>query len=329
MKWSEQRAKTWYDETNWIIGVNYVPSTAVNTVEMWQSETYDRDTIKNELALAAKSGFNSCRVFLQFLLWEKHRENFMENFTDFCGIAESCGISVMPCLFDDCAFSGLEPYLGAQNVPRYGVHNSGWVPSPGPSVADDPSKEKALSGYVKDVIGTFKDSKQIIVWDLYNEPGNNMRGEKSLPLVEKAFIWARSVNPAQPLTVGLWEFKDYEFRYAELSDIISYHDYAKIPETIKRIEMLKKYNRPMLCTEWLHRPEGNTFESHLPVYKRESIGVYNWGLVNGKTQTHLSWDTMQGHPDTDPDIWQHDIFYPDGTFYNEDEIKLMNRIKND
>ena len=333
MKWSNKEANKWYEETGWIIGFNYLPSTAVNSTEMWQQETYDGKIIKKELRLAADSGFNSCRVFLPFLVWEMQRNKFMENLIDFCNIAGSCGLSVMPVLFDDCAFSGKEPYPGAQDAPRYGVHNSGWTSCPGSKIADDPAKEQILSEYIKSVISTFKNNKQIIVWDLYNEPGNNNRETKCLPLLEKAFQWARAADPIQPLTACIWEFndghisKEYNLRFAELSDVISYHDYFPLSESEKIIEKLKKHNRPLLCTEWLHRPAGNTFESHLPLYKRESVGIYNWGLVTGKTQTNLNWDTMTGKPDALPKLWQHDIFYPNGTPYDEEEIRLIRNIE--
>ena len=323
MRWTEEKAWEWQEKTGWLFGFNYVASTAVNSTEMWQRETFDIETIKKELTLGAETGYNSCRVFLQYIVWEKERDRFLETFRNFCETAESAGISVTPILFDDCAFAGKEPYPGRQNPPVPGVHNSGWTPSPGPAIADNPEKEQDLCDYVKNIIVSFKDSKYIAVWDLYNEPGNNSRGLKCLPLLENAFAWAREAKPSQPLTAGIWEYKDYDLKFAELSDIISYHDYLPVSESEAKINMLKKYNRPLLCTEWLHRPAGNNFESHFPVYKRESIGIYNWGLVNGKTQTHLSWSTMNGKPDSSPDVWQHDIFYPDGTPYDKNEIKLI------
>jgi len=325
MRWTAEKAREWQKKTGWLCGFNYVTSTAVNSTEMWQKETFDRETIKRELALAAETGYNSCRIFLQYIVWENERGGFLETLRDFCEIASSNGISVTPILFDDCAFAGKEPYLGRQNAPISGIHNSGWTPSPGSSIMDIPEREQDLRDYVKNIIGSLKDKGYIVVWDLYNEPGNNGHGERCLPLLEKAFLWAREVNPSQPLTTGVWEFKDYDLSFAELSDIVSYHDYSPIAESEKKIETLKKHNRPLLCTEWLHRPAGNTFQSHLPLYRRENIGIYNWGLINGKTQTHLSWSTMNGKPDDSPEIWQHDIFYPDGTPYDEIEIKLIRR----
>jgi hypothetical protein len=225
----------------------------------------------------------------------------------------------MPILFDDCNFAHKEPFWGKQDSIRPGVHNSCWTPSPGPTIAQDPAMEQSLSEYVKDVIGAFKDSKQIVAWDLYNEPLTI----NSMPLAEKSFAWAREIDPVQPLTIGLHGIEDFEFRNAELSDVISYHDYCPIEKSRQKAELLEKYNRPLICTEWLHRAGGNTFETHLPLFREKSIGFYNWGFVAGKIQTYLSWSTIDGEPDANPEVWQHDLFHPNGQPYSEDEISLL------
>jgi hypothetical protein len=323
MRWSEEKVWEWYKNAGRIIGCNYFPATAINSTEMWQKADYDRETANRELKLASSAGFNSARVLLQFIVWEAERESFMANFQDFLSIADSNGISVMPIFFDDCAFSGKEPYLGKQDAPRPGVHNGGQTSSPGMSIADDPAKEAALREYVQSVIQAHRDDRRIIAWDLYNEPGNSGRGEKCLPLARNSFKWAREINPVQPLTTGLWASKDYELEFAELSDLISFHDYLPLDETIQRLEFLKSYKRPIMCTEWLHRPRGNSFESHFPFFMRENVGIYNWGLVLGKTQTNLDWSTINGDPEPNPPVWQHDIFYPDYTPYNKKELDII------
>ena len=326
-RWTKERANEWYAKRGRIIGFNYVPSTAANSTEMWQNATYDRETIARELSLAANAGYNSCRVFLQFIVWEAERGIFIKNFGDFCRMAASNGISVMPVLFDDIRFSGSEPYLGEQKIIR-GVHNSGWTPSPGPAIADDPGKEALLREYIINVVGEFKDRPEIIAWDLYNEPGETARKEKSLPLVKKTFRWAREAGPSQPLTTGIYAFEPYEYRFAELSDIVSYHDYEPLAKSEEKIARLRKYGRPLLCTEWLNRPSGNTFANHLPLFKRENIGIYQWGLVAGKTQTYLSWKTIADGPDSFQDVWQHDVFYEDGTPYDGAEMEMVRETNN-
>jgi hypothetical protein len=323
MRWTKQKAWEWQKKNEWLFGFNYVTSTAVNSTEMWQKETFDRESIKRELELAAKTGYNSCRVFLQYIVWENERDGFLEIFKNFCEIAAENNISVMPVLFDDCAFAGKEPYLGTQDLPVPGVHNSGWTPSPGTTIANNQKKEQDLSDYVKNVVASFKDDKNIVIWDIYNEPGNNGRGCGSIPLLEKAFSWAWEINPSQPLTAGVWEFKDYDLKFAEMSDIISYHDYMPPEISQKRINILKTHDRPIICTEWLHRQSGNKFETHLPLFTKEIAGAYNWGLIAGKTQTNLHWSTMNGKPDNLPDIWQHDLYHADRRPYSESEIEFI------
>jgi hypothetical protein len=323
--WSTEKANQWYKEKKWILGFNYVTSTAVNSTEMWQNESFDAGAVERELALASRCGYNSCRVFLQYLVWREEGKVFEGNFERFLGIAGKNNITVLPIFFDDCAFAGKEPFLGEQDEPRPGIHNSGWTPSPGFTAADDPACEESLKSYVQSLVKAHGDDGRIIAWDLYNEPGNSGREGKSLDLLTKTFAWARDCNPGQPLTSGIYVWKDYDLACAGLSDIISFHDYGNAENTKTRIKSLKQYGRPLLCTEWLHRPKGNTIEGHLPLYKAEHIGTYHWGLVNGKTQTHLNWDKSKNTAEGTP-LWQHDIFTGDLKPYSEKETAFIKEL---
>jgi len=327
-KWDLARIREWYKTQFPIFGCNYVPSFAVNSTEMWQCfDELTEETVRSELTLAAATSMNSVRVFLQFIVWEHDPDEFKKRFDRFLHLASGCGLSVMPILFDDCAFSGKEPYPGPQNPPVPGVHNSGWTASPGFTRADDPEHLPKLQAYVLDVVGSFKDDERIVVWDMYNEPGNSDRGDRSMPLLRAAFKWSRDANPSQPLTAGCWSWENplfgVEIAALELSDIVSFHSYNDVSVTTRQIEMLQGFNRPLLCTEWLHRPNNNHVSSHLPLFKDYKIGIYNWGLVQGRTQTNLSWSTMNGEPDPDPVIWQHDFYTPEHIPYCADEIVLL------
>jgi hypothetical protein len=322
MVWSREKAGEWYEGKKWILGFNYVTSTAVNSTEMWQDESFDAAAMERELALASRYGYNSCRVFLQYLVWREEGEVFARNFERFLAMAGKNGLTVLPILFDDCAFAGKEPYLGKQDEPKPGIHNGGWTPSPGFTLADDPARQGSLKEYVQSLVGAHENDGRIIAWDLYNEPGNSGREHKTLPLLKKTFEWARECNPSQPLTSGIFAWKDYDLACAELSDLISFHDYGGIEGTKQRIQRVREYGRPLLCTEWLHRPNGNTLESHLPLFKAENIGAYHWGLVNGKTQTWLNWDQSKNTPEGTA-LWQHDIFTPDLKPYSEAEAAFI------
>ena len=296
-QWTKEQALRWYESIPRIFGCNFLPSTAVNSTEMWQATTFDPVTIERELQFAAGLGYNSVRIFM------------------------------MPILFDDCAFAGREPYLGSQDAPVPGVHNSQWTPSPGFAAADDRGAWPELEGYVTDIVGTFADDTRVLAWDLYNEPGNSGRYDKSIPLLAASFEWARAAAPTQPLTAGSFSWSPSLAPIAACcegySDIVSFHSYENLGTTEQLVDRLSKYERPLLCTEWLHRPKGSRFETHLPFFKDRSIGIYNWGLVIGKIQTNLNWETMSGDPNPNPTLWQHDLLWPDGEVYDQEEIAAV------
>jgi hypothetical protein len=290
---------------------------------MWQRETYDPAAIDQELAWAAAAGYNSLRVFTQYLVWRDDRAGLLARVDHFLEIASGHGMRAMLVPFCDCSFSGREPYLGSQDPPLSGVHNSGWVPSPGLARVTDRSAWPDLKRYVQDLVGRYGRDERVLAWDLYNEPGNSDMGKKSLPLVEAAFCWAREAGPTQPLTVGLWN--DFEGtmsrRLAELSDVISFHAYGDPRDVEAKIDVCRSYGRPLLCTEWLRRQVGNTFGAILPLFRRHRVGWYHWGLVAGKTQTYLPWGAQPGDPP--PEVWQHDVFHPDGRPYDPRELEQV------
>jgi len=326
-RWSKDKAWQWYRKVSPLRGCNYLPRTAVNMTEMWQADTFDPRTIDEELGWAEKAGYNSVRIYLQYLVWNDDPERLKKRLDEFLTIADKHGISSMLILFCDCAFSGKEPYLGKQDEPIPGVHNSGWVPSPGLKRVADKSVWPDLEKYVKDIVGSFGKDERVLMWDLYNEPGNSRMGEKSLPLAEAAFRWARATNPSQPLTTGAWAGFQSRMskRLMELSDIVSFHGYDRVGGIRGKLKICQEYGRPVICTEWLRRGVGNTFYAVLPIFAEHNTGWYNWGLVAGRTQTYMPWGSKRGDPM--PKIWQHDIFHPDGTPYDTKEIELIRRFK--
>lgn len=323
MRWPIERAKEWYEQQPWTCGFNYVPSTAVNSTEMWQAESFDLKTIARELAWARETGLNSCRVFVQYLVWEADPEGLLTRFSQFLDAAGSCGISVLPVLFDDCAFSGKQPYLGVQDHPVPGVHNSGWTPSPGHRRVEDRSFWPRLRAYVSAMLCGFRDDRRVLAWDLYNEPGNANMGNKSLPLLCEVFEWARGVAPSQPLTAGAWKASLQDVTSLNLSDIVTFHCYGDLAAVREVVASLRTTcaGRPIMCTEWMARTLGSRFETHLPFFQRNHIGSYFWGLVAGRTQTTLPWASTAGNGE--PGLWFHDLFYPDGKPYRQHEVEAI------
>ena len=164
-----------------------------------------------------------------------------------------------------------------------------------------------------------------MLWDLYNEPGNSGMGNKSLPLVEAVFDWACQAEPSQPLTIGVWGGpKEISDKQIEFSDVISFHFYGDYYGMKNRITDLKKFNRPVICTEWMARTLGSTYETELPLFKQETVGCYNWGLVNGRTQCQYPWGSPKDAPE--PQVWFHDLLRRDGSPKNPDEIAFIRKF---
>jgi hypothetical protein len=322
-QWSKDRVWKWYDSRLWLIGCNFLPSTAVNDVEMWQADTFDPTTIDRELGWAESLNFNSVRVFLNYVVWKADPEGLKRRFRQFLEIANRHNISVMPILFDDCNFAGRVAAAGQQPDPVPGVHNSQWVSSPPLAMVTNRVAWLELERYVKDMMSAFGEDRRIVLWDLYNEPGNSGMGEKSLPLAEAVFAWARQASPSQPLTIGVWTGLNSPMsrRILDLSDVVSFHGYDQLPGIQNKLMICREYDRPILCTEWLHRQSGNTVERILPTFQARQIGTYNWGLVFGRTQTYMPWGSKANDPV--PSLWQHDLLHQDGRPFRAEELDLI------
>ena len=343
-KWSEQKAKDWYSRQPWLVGSNFVPAYAINELEMWQADTFDPKRIDLELGWAASLGMNTMRVFLHDLLWKQDPEGFRRRLNTFLAIAARHRIRPMLVLFD--SVWDPNPQLGKQRAPRPGVHNSGWMQSPGARALQDPSEYPRLEAYVKGVVGAFANDERILAWDIWNEPDNMNPGsydklepknkvELVLGLLPKAFAWAREVGPTQPLTCGIWKgdwstpdkMTEMDRLQIDLSDIVTFHNYDSPTELERRINFLKRYNRPLICTEYMARGNGSFFMGSLPVAKVHNVGMINWGLVQGKAQTHLPWDSWQRpYTDREPSIWFHEVFRTNGTPYIPEEAEYIKRM---
>jgi len=342
-KWSEQKANEWYGKQPWLIGANYVPATAINELEMWQADTFDPKRIDLELGWAASLGMNAMRVFLHDLLWQ-NPEEFRARIDTFLNIAAKHKIRPMLVLFD--SVWDPDPQLGKQRAPRPGVHNSGWLQSPGRKALQDRAQYARLEAYVKGVLRAFARDQRVLAWDIWNEPDNMNHGsygelepknkvELVTDLLEKAFNWAREADPEQPLTAGIWKgdwstpekMTEMDRLQINLSDIITFHNYDSPTEFEKRINWLKRYSRPLICTEYMARGNGSFFIGALPVAKVHNVGMINWGLVQGKSQTHLPWDSWQRpYVDREPSIWFHEVFRQNGTPYIAEEVSYIKRI---
>ena len=328
-RWTAEEAQAWYKKQPWLVGCNFIPSTAINQLEMWQAETFDPETIDKELSWAASLGFNTVRVYLHDLLWTADKEAFLQRLHHYLDIASHHGIRTTFVFFDACWNN--YAYLGQQPKPIPGVHNSGWLQSPNGKLLVDPSGWDRLEAYVKGVLNAFGTDERVLMWDLYNEPGNEGYLSNSSPLLKAVFRWAREGHPSQPLTVGVWdkrkEFEALNAFQLEHSDIITFHNYEDAASLKKQIKNLKTLGRPLICTEYMARTQNSQFETHLPIFKEEGVGCYNWGLVSGKTQTIYPWNSPQGGPE--PEVWFHDLLHPDGTPFDQNEVVAIRKLVRD
>ncbi len=346
-RWSEQKANDWYTQQPWLVGSNYVPKSAINQLEMWQEASFDPVEIDKEFGWAEAMGMNTMRVFLHDLVWQQDAAGFRQRIDQFLTIASRHHIRPLFVLFDSC-WDPL-PQLGPQHPPIPGVHNSGWVQSPGAKALADPSQYPRLKAYVQGVVGAFAKDDRILGWDVWNEPGSDTTGSypttemnmkdkiaRVTGLLPQVFEWAREVHPTQPLTSGVYEIdtsrdessvEELERIQLRESDIITFHNYSW-PESFKReIEWLRRFHRPVICTEYMARSVGSTFDTILPIAKQERVGAINWGFVAGKTQTYYPWESWQ-HPYIldQPPVWFHDVLHADGTPYRQAEVDLIRQL---
>ena len=262
-RWSEERAWEWHEKNGWMAGTNFNPSTAINQLEFFQKETFDLETIDQELRWSAELGMKMHRVYLHNLLWDQDSIGFLKRLNAYLKISEMHQLKTMFVLLDD-VWHPL-PKLGKQPDPIPFVHNSGWVQAPGAEILGDSLRHDELKNYIKGVVSHFKDDQRVVAWDLYNEPDNvaSDPGRDVLELkdkyiytfalLKKVVQWTREINPSQPLTVGLWKgdhtlwgtpkkLRPLERFMVKNSDVISFHSYDGPQITKEKIYALKNYN---------------------------------------------------------------------------------------
>jgi len=346
-RWTNLQAKAWASKHGWDVGVNFIPSSAVNSLEMWQEATFDEATIDKELSLAKCLGMSIVRVFLHDLAFSTDSAGLLQRMDRFLTIAARHGISTMFVFFDGCWRP--DASAGPQPAPLPNIHNSQWLQSPSKAVLED--QWHTLKAYVQRVISTFRNDVRVHSWDLYNEVDNEIAeatvaerlnivrstaedARLRMLLLCNAFAWAREAHPDQPLHAGAWLSGDAQYKLKSFlrnaSDIGSFHTYGgpeKVEEWIQ--QMKRDYpDRPLILTEYMARSEGSTFEKILPLARAHKVGAISWGLVRGKTNTVWPWTSWSGlnQVDTEPEPWFHDIFWPTGAAYDPKEAAIIRNL---
>ncbi len=345
-RWSVEQAWDWHRKQPWLRGCNFMGSDCCNRIDQWQELGFEERlaTADRELALAASVGYNSIRLILQFEVWDQEHDGFMARLDRYLATAAKHGISAMICFGNDCTVPKDENYvaprLGPQKV-DWGYHG-GRKNSPhdsrqtvGYSALDEPDCARRFYQMVGEVVERYAHDDRVVIWDLFNEPGNSNRGNLSLPHMVRFFEIAREIGPRQPLTTGVWRvtgdnaIPEIEQVALDLSDVVSYHNYGSYDTNILLLERLKGYGRPLFNTEWLHRMQHNDVFTLFPLFYLEKVGCYNWGFVAGLYQTYEPWEGVWrryeagGARDVDFTKWQHDLFRPSLRPYDPRETELI------
>ena len=326
-RWSADKAAEWAKSNPWFCGVNYIPAYAVNYTAMFDKSSFNPEAIRSELALMKNLGMNCVRFVMQEAVWADDPDYFIATLDRFLTLCDEAGVKAMPIFFDDCIFgTNNNPTTGLQPKPLEGWYAWNWSPSPGTTKVVDPRHHAELERYVKQVMQHFATDSRIMLWDLYNEPTNNIYGEHSWPLLRKVFSWAREINPSQPISAAMWNDNARLNSFlARNSDVITFHVYANAEGTRKWIDRALSHGRPAICTEWMNRPVGSTIGECLSLFADSNVGCMLWGLVNGLTQTHLPWGHRPEHG-AYGGVWQHDIYRGDHSPYNPAETQQIKKV---
>ena len=260
-KWSIAKAKEWHEKTPWLRGCNYLPADCCNRIAFWQELDFEQHlaTMDKELALMTSIGFNSIRMILEFVVWDQQHDGFMQRFERVLQTAAKHGIGLMVGFGNDCVMPKDDtefrlPSVGPQHC-DWGYHGGQkhkHRPLP-PGVAgynpflDEPETAERVYAMIHEIMAKYAADPRIVVWDLFNEPGNANRGEITLPHLKQFFAEARKQETLQPVTTGVWgwaakrTYAPTEAFSLENSDVISYHNYLPYQANIDQIIELRKY----------------------------------------------------------------------------------------
>ena len=351
--WTKERAWEWYGRLPWLRGCNFMGSDCVNRVDQWQALGFEKrfETADRELALAASIGYNTVRLLVEqqgFVVWMAEHDGFMERFERTVALCAKHGIRPMIVLANDCMrpksiwrLQRVGPqtydwgYHGGRKLSQHGSFPN----EMGYSVLDDPALSEKFYAMCRELMTKYRADGRIILWNLFNEPGNSRRWHVSVPHLQRLFRMGWEIDPIQPLAADLWSTmgkdpeKPAEKVAGELSDVISYHCYGNYESQVRVIASLRRrYGRPLFNTEWLHRINHNDVQSAYPLFYLEKVACYNWGFVAGLYQTYEPWESLwrqldEGKGDElDFTKWQHDLFRPSLRPYDPKEIATIKRF---
>ena len=310
VRWPADKANAWYKARPWMTGANFIPSTAINQLEMWQAATFDPATIDKELGYAEGIGFNTMRVFPAQPGLEGGPGGLQKSgMNDYLALADKHHLGTIFVFFDDCwnkdpqngdpaRAQNRHPQLGLGAGPRRpGLARLGHIRcSCGPTSRTCSPALPTISALRS---GTYITS-----------PATRARAMPPCPWCAIRLPGPRPCAPTSPLSMGLWnlDFRAFNTYQALHSDVITYHNYDEVPAHQREIELLETHGRPLICTEYMARPRNSRFVNILPLLKKYNVAAINWGLVAGKTNTKYAWDTPLADG-SEPSEWFHEVSF--------------------
>ena len=356
--WPKEKAWEWYRAQPWMRGCNYMPASCANRVDQWQELGCEERfaEMERELQVAESIGFNTLRIIVElqgFGVWLEEHDGFMERFERCLEIMDKHNMRAIVVLGNDCMRPksvwklpkpGPQHYdIGYHGGRKQSQHGS-FPGEIGHSQVDDPELKPKFFAMCEELMTKYREDRRIVIWNIWNEPGNSNRGEVSAAPLKELFELAWKIDPVQPLAADLWR-DDFgtdpksknqaQCVAGQLSDIISYHCYSDYEHQVRVIRLLRKhYDRPMVNTEWLARIMHNDVFTAYPLYYIEGIGCTCWGFVAGKYQTYEPWESAwkqieKGTPESktwDMTKWLHDLYRPSLRPYDPKEIDLIKRF---
>lgn len=300
-QWTEKQAWDWEKKVGTIIGFNQPES------------AYPGMTNLEILRKAADLGFNSVRFWLK----GEDVDAQIAYIKKMADEAESCGMTISPVL------SLQRKYFNDKENEKENL--------------------KIVEELVKTLIRPFANDERIVIWDIWNEPGfktGDPETFREMGWVEKMVHWCREENLCQPITASIiwdpdrdadvssptWEKR----RQVEaMMDLHNFHSYdcarnfgAEIDYTLDRIRKIS--NRPIVCTEAMIRVNGSSVQRTLPVFAREHVHVYLWGLYNND----WNWSVKWGRSTYDAfDPMFHDFLWADGDAYDAREFPFIKNFR--
>lgn len=345
--WPKEKAWEWYESQPWIRGCNYMSADCANRVDQWQKRGFEErlKTQEQELALAKSIGFNTLRLIFAeegFGVWYYDRKGFMERFERTLQLCDKYGFRAIIVLGNDCSRPkqlwklpkpGKQSYDWGYHGGRKQSQHGSFPGAIGYTCLDDPKLAPKFYEMCREVITKYKDDDRILFWNLWNEPGNNNRGELTAVNMPKLFELAWEIDPKQPLAADVWYRWGQDNLSGDLSDIISYHLYRPLSRQIEIVEDLKaRYGRPLVNTEWMARIIGCDIDDTYPYFEQERIGCTMWGFVAGKYQTYEPWEGMWKRIENGEGQeykmtkWFHDLYRPSLRPYDPYEISVISHV---